>query len=441
MRVAVIGSGIAGLTVAHRLQVEHDITVFEANDYIGGHTATVDVERHGKTWAIDTGFIVFNDWTYPNFIALLNEVGADWQWSDMSFSYQCERSGLEYNGTSLNSLFAQRRNCFRPSFLRMIAEILRFNSRARELLQPTDARLSSAKPSPNLSLGEYLQRGKYSREFCQQYILPMGKAIWSATEQAMFDFPARFFVEFFDKHGFLNVSNRPVWRTVRGGSREYVRKLTAPFRDRLLLNTPVTNVMRDPNGVSVRTRGGDTSRFDYVVFACHSDQALRMLQEPLGAEQELLNAFPYQENDVVLHTDERLLPRTALARAAWNYYAPVKPQERVAVTYDMNVLQALDAKDRFLVSLNQNDRIDPASVLGRYVYHHPVYTPSAVAAQARRLEVSGRNRTAYCGAYWRYGFHEDGVVTGLWAVDDINRMVEAERLALGTGLPARRATV
>jgi predicted NAD/FAD-binding protein len=436
MRIAIVGSGIAGLTTAHRLHRDHDITLFEANDYVGGHTATVDIERHGRTWAVDTGFIVFNDWTYPNFIALLNEVGAAWQWSDMSFSYQCERTGLEYNGTSLNTLFAQRRNCLRPSFLRMIAEILRFNSKSRELLQSSDA-----SHLEGLSLGQYLQRGKYSREFREQYIMPMGKAIWSATEQAMFDFPARFFVEFFDRHGFLNVNNRPVWRTVKGGSREYVRKLTAPFLDRVLLNTPVASVMREPNGVTVRTRGGDTSRFDYVVFACHSDQALRMLQEPVGAEKELLSAFPYQENDVVLHTDERLLPRTKLARAAWNYHAPVKAQERVGVTYDMNVLQALDAKDTFLVTLNQTDRIDPATVLRSYVYHHPVYTPGAVAAQARRPEISGRNRTAYCGAYWRYGFHEDGVVTGLWAVDDIQRMVDTERAALGGGLPTRRATV
>ncbi|MET0499215.1 MAG: FAD-dependent oxidoreductase [Steroidobacteraceae bacterium] len=432
MRIAIIGSGIAGLTVAHRLHRDHDITLFEANDYVGGHTATVDVHREGRTWAIDTGFIVFNDWTYPNFIALLDEVGAQWQWSDMSFSYQCERTGLEYNGTSINTLFAQRLNCVRPSFLRMIAEILRFNSRARELLNSRDN---------SLSLGEYLRKGNYSREFSDRYILPMGKAIWSATEQGMFDFPAIFFVDFFDKHGFLNVNNRPVWRTVCGGSREYVRKLTAPFLDRILLSTPVAGVVREPNGVTVRTRGGDTSRFDYVVFACHSDQAARLLQEPASLERDILGAFPYQENDVVLHTDERLLPRTPLARAAWNYFAPVTAQERVAVTYDMNVLQALSAKEKFLVTLNQNHRIDPSRVLGRYVYSHPVYTPAAVAAQARRAEISGRNRTVYCGAYWRNGFHEDGVVTGQWAVTDLQRMINAERNGTTASPFTRRATV
>ena len=432
MRIAIIGSGIAGLTVAHRLHREHDITLFEANDYVGGHTATVDVHREGRTWAIDTGFIVFNDWTYPNFIALLDEVGAQWQWSNMSFSYQCERTGLEYNGTSVNTLFAQRINCVRPSFLRMIAEILRFNSKARELLNSRDN---------SLSLGEYLRRGNYSREFADRYILPMGKAIWSATEQGMFDFPAIFFVDFFDKHGFLNVNNRPVWRTVCGGSREYVRKLTAPFLDRILLSTPVAGVVREPNGVTVRTRGGDTSRFDYVVFACHSDQAARLLQEPASLERDILGAFPYQENDVVLHTDERLLPTNTRARAAWNYFAPVTPQERVAVTYDMNVLQTLSAKEKFLVTLNQNHRIDPTRVLGRYVYSHPVYTPAAVAAQARRAEISGRNRTVYCGAYWRNGFHEDGVVTGQWAVTDLQRMINAERNGATVSPFIRRATV
>lgn len=416
MRIAIVGSGIAGLTVAHRLHHGHDITVFEAGAYAGGHTATVDVELGGQRWAVDTGFIVFNDWTYPNFISLLDELRVPWQSSDMSFSYQCERTGLEYNGTSINSLFAQRRNCIRPSFLRMIADILRFNTAARSLLLTGDH---------TLTLGEYLEHGKYSPEFAERYVVPMGKAIWSATEQALFAFPARFFVEFFDKHGFLNVNNRPVWRTVRGGSREYVRKLTAPFLGRIVLNTPVTGVTRDALGVTIRTRGGNVNRYDYVVFACHSDEAARLLLDPSPQEQEILGAFAYQENDVVLHTDRRLLPRNPRARAAWNYHAPLNPQERVSVTYDMNVLQRLNAQETFLVTLNQQHRIDPRRILGEYAYAHPVYTPQAVQAQARRAEISGTNRTAYCGAYWRYGFHEDGVVSGQWAADDIRRMMAA----------------
>lgn len=418
MRIAIVGSGIAGMTAAHLLHRDHDITLFEANDYAGGHTATVDVERNGRTWAIDTGFIVFNDWTYPQFIALLAEIGVQWQWSDMSFSYQCERTGLEYNGTSINSLFAQRINCVRPSFLRMIADILRFNARARELLRAEDN---------TESLAEYLKRGGYSREFAERYLVPMGKAIWSATEQTMLNFPARFFVEFFERQGFLNISHRPVWRVIRGGSREYVRKLTAPFVERIRLRTPVAGVLRDTDAVTVRTRRGGTERFDYLVFACHGDQAARLLQDPSALEKEILTAFAYQENDVMLHTDKRLLPHNPRARAAWNYHAPRQPQERVAITYNMNVLQRLDAVETFLVTLNHSETIDPSAVLGTYRYSHPVYSPRAVAAQARRAEISGANRTVYCGAYWRYGFHEDGVLSAQWAVADLQRMLVAAR--------------
>ena len=409
MRIAIVGTGIAGMTVAHRLNPLHELVVFEANDYVGGHTATVDVELAGRPYAIDTGFIVFNDWTYPNFIALLDEIGAEWQWSKMSFSLSCERSGLEYNGTSVNSLFAQRRNALNPAFLRMIADILRFNTRAPQLLATDDDRLT---------LSEYLNQGRYSKAFVERYIVPMGMAIWSSTEQAMLSFPARFFVDFFQRHGFLNVNNRPVWRTIKGGSREYARKLVAPFRHRIRLRTPVVGVRRDACGVSIRTAHGDVERFDHVFFACHSDQALAALEDPSPAEREILGAFPYQRNDAVLHTDIRMLPRSPRARAAWNYHALARRQDRVALTYDMNVLQALTAPEVFMVTLNREADIDPARVLGRYTYHHPVYTPAAVAAQRRRSEISGHRHTHYCGAYWRYGFHEDGVVSGMWALQD-----------------------
>ena len=410
MKIAIVGTGIAGMTAAYRLHAAHELTLFEANDYYGGHTATVDVELRGRQYAIDTGFIVFNDWTYPNFIALINEIGAEWQHSNMSFSLSCERTGLEYNGTSINSLFAQRRNALRPSFLRMIADILRFNGSARELLAGTDDRMT---------LSEYLERNRYSRAFTDRYIVPMGKAIWSSSDTTMLGFPARFFVEFFDKHGFLNVNNRPVWRTIKGGSREYARKLVAPFRDRIRLSTPVAGVRRDANGVSLRTARGDVERFDRVIFACHSDQALKMLEDPSPQEREILGAFPYQENAALLHTDTRMLPRRPLARAAWNYHSLAQSQERVALTYDMNVLMSLDAPETFMVTLNRNADIDPSRVHGSYVYHHPVYTPGAVAAQKRRSEISGVNHSHYCGAYWRYGFHEDGVVSAQWVLDEL----------------------
>ena len=429
-RIAIIGTGISGITVAWHLHRAHEVVLFEANDYVGGHTATRDVELGGRHYAIDTGFIVFNDWTYPNFIALLEALDASWQWSNMSFSLSCARTGLEYNGTSINALFAQRRNVLNPRFLRMIGEILRFNGRARELLQ---TRSAGADDHASLTLGEYLQRGGYSRAFIEQYIIPMGRAIWSATGRGMLEFPARFFVDFFDRHGFLNVDDRPTWRTVRGGSREYVRRFLERFGGEVRLASPVRRVQRFGDGVTIgasTSNGLQEERFDAVFFACHSDQALAMLEDPSEAEQQILGAFPYQANDAVLHTDRRMLPKAPLARAAWNYHLLDPDTERVALTYDMNILQSIEADEIFLVTLNRETEIDSSRILGRYTYHHPVYTPDAVAAQARRKEISGVNRTQYCGAYWRYGFHEDGVVSGLWALADFAQ-------ATGTAPPPR----
>ncbi len=411
------------MVAAYRLCRDHEVTVFEADDHYGGHTYTVDVELHGRRYAVDMGFIVFNDWTYPGFIKLMNELGVESQPSNMSFSVRDERTGLEYNGTSLNALFAQRRNIVNPSFLRMIAEILRFNKQCRSLL---------SSPDTSMTLGEYLAKHRYSTPLIEHYVVPMGMAIWSATEQAILNCPARFFVDFFERHGFLNVNNRPQWRAIKGGSREYARKLTAPYRHRLHTRTPVASVQRSADGVSVRTARGDVERFDYVFFACHSDQALKLLDPPTPREIEILSAFPYQENDAVLHTDSRMLPQTPLARAAWNYHALTAKQERVAVTYNMNILQTLTAPEVFMVTLNRTSHITPHRILKRVVFHHPVYTPAAVAAQARRTEISGENRTFYCGAYWRYGFHEDGLVSGDWAVEDFKRVIAAAPSARDT---------
>jgi predicted NAD/FAD-binding protein len=360
------------------------------------------------------GFIVFNDWTYPRFIALLDELGVEWQASNMSFSVSCERTGLEYNGTSMNALFAQRRNLVNPRFLGMLLDILRFNRESRALLQD---------PDEDRTLGEYLASRRFSRAFRDYYVVPMGKAIWSASESGMLGFPVRFFVDFFERHGFLNIDDRPVWRAIRGGSREYAKRLTAPYRSRIRLSTPVTGVSRDASGVAIRTARGDVERFDYVVFACHSDQALAMLEQPTREEREILGAFPYQENETALHTDVRMLPRAPLARAAWNYHALARDQDRVAVTYDMNILQTLTAPEVFMVTLNRTADIDPARILRTATFHHPVYTPAAVAAQARRAEISGVNRSFYCGAYWRYGFHEDGALSGEWVAEDFARVV------------------
>ncbi len=405
MKIAIIGTGISGLTAAWRLHREHDLTIFEANDYIGGHTHTVDVDVQGQNYAVDTGFIVFNDWTYPNFIRLLDQLGVASQPTLMSFSVRCERTGLEYNGENLNTLFAQRRNLFRPSFHRMIRDILRFNREAPALLGVEGHR--------QISLNAYLRERAYSREFTEHYILPMAAAIWSAEPALMGEMPARFFVQFFKNHGLLSVSDRPQWRVIQGGSRNYVERLTAPFRDCIRLNCPVEWVRRHPNQVQIKPKQGLVERFDQVVFATHSDQALRLLADSTVKEREILSAIPYQENEVVLHTDIRLLPRRKRAWAAWNYHLLTQSQNRVAVTYDINLLQGLDAPETFCVTLNRSEAIDPARILYRTTYHHPVFTEAGVRAQARRDEISGVNRTWYCGAYWSYGFHEDGVNSGL----------------------------
>ncbi len=403
MRIAIVGSGIAGLVAARRLHPQHDITLFEANDYPGGHTHTLDVTSAGRDYAVDTGFIVFNDWTYPNFIQLLDELEVGSQATRMSFSVRCAGTGLEYNGANLNTLFAQRRNLLKPSFHRMLRDILRFNRTAPGLLDRRD----------DPTLGDYLRSEGYGPGFINHYIIPMGAAIWSSDPVYMLDMPARFFIRFFKNHGLLSVNQQPQWRVIRGGSREYVTPLIAPFRDRIRLASPVRRIRRLPNKVAICTDAVQGEAFDQVVIATHSDQALAMLVDPSPAERDILGAIPYQENDVVLHTDTRLLPRRQLAWAAWNYHIPREPQQQVAVTYNMNLLQGLQAPETFCVTLNHSAAIDPTKVLARLRYQHPVFTLRAVKAQSRRAEISGVNRTWYCGAYWHNGFHEDGVVSAL----------------------------
>lgn len=408
MKIAIVGTGISGMVAASLLHRDHEITVFEAADYVGGHTHTVDVEMDGRIYAVDTGFIVFNDWTYPNFIALLNRLGVTSQPSDMSFSVKCERTGLEYNGTNLNTLFAQRRNLLRPSFYRMIRDILRFNRESPELL---------TQPEPGPSLGSYLDSSRYSRSFIEHYILPMGAAIWSADHASLLAFPARYLVQFFKNHGMLSVDHRPTWRVVQGGSQRYAEKLVAPFQDRIYLKSPVESISRYPDFVEVRTRlaGRDyrTLRFDHVIIGAHSNQTLAMLADPSPTEKDVLGAIRYQENEAVLHTDASLLPRRKLAWAAWNYHLLPTQPDRSVVTYHMNRLQRLSASHEFCVTLNHTRAIDPAKILRRMIYHHPVYSPKAVFAQQRHGEISGINRTSYCGAYWGFGFHEDGVKSAL----------------------------
>ena len=424
MKIAVIGTGIAGNVAAYHLSREHDITVFEAGAHIGGHTHTHAVEQAGRVYNVDTGFIVFNDWTYPNFIRLLDELGVASQPSAMSFSVRDEQSGLEYNGTSLNSLFAQRRNLLRPSFWRMIRDSLRFNREAPQLLQ---------QPGNEISLGDYLAGGRYSRQFIEHYVVPMGAAIWSTDPENMQRFPARFFVRFFHNHGMLSVDARPQWRVIRGGSARYVEKLTARFRDRIRLNTPVEWVRRLPGQVLIKARGLETERFDAVFIACHSDQALKILADARPQEREVLGAIPYQRNEAVLHTDTRLLPKERLAWAAWNYHVLPERSAPVALTYNMNILQSLDAPTPFLVTLNHSDAIDPAKVITRIDYDHPLFTPRGVAAPARQRDINGPLDTYFCGAWWRNGFHEDGVVSALNALEHFGERIHAQRTLSRTG--------
>ncbi|MDX1634362.1 MAG: FAD-dependent oxidoreductase [Marinobacter sp.] len=401
-KIAIVGAGVSGLTTAWLLAPHHDVVLFEAGDYAGGHTNTRPVELAGRTWPVNTGFIVFNDWTYPNFIKLMDRLGVASEVSDMSFSVDCNSTGLEYNGTSLNTLFAQRRNLLNPSFLKMIREILRFNRETR-------ADLEAGNIDDSETLGDYLNRNHYSRYFRNYYIVPMGAAIWSAPELVLERFPIRFFLQFFNNHGMLSVDDRPTWRVISGGSAQYVEKMMERLRPHLRLNSPVTSVRRDADGVSLAANG-ESHRFDQVVFACHSDQALAMLADPSDAERELLGAIPYQNNDVVLHTDASVLPSERRAWAAWNYFIPSHSTEPVSVTYNMNILQNFhEAPETFCVTLNRSHDIAPDKIIERYEYAHPVFSLEAVAAQQRYQEIGGVNRTHYCGAYWFNGFHEDGV--------------------------------
>lgn len=405
MRIAVIGSGISGLSCAHYLSATHEVSVFEAGSQIGGHTATVDVKLGTRRYAIDTGFIVFNDWTYPNFIALLDELGVSSKPTEMGFSVRDERTGLEYSGTSLDTLFAQRGNLLSWSFLTMVRDILRFNKQSVNDLE-------NGQVDDSQTLGDYLQRNGYSETFKRQYLAAMGSAIWSADCATILEFPLSFFLRFFRNHGLLSVSDRPQWRVVEGGSREYLRPLCQRFEERIYTGCPVTRINRQAGQVILETSDGRQLPFDQVVIATHSDQALALLAEPSQAEREILGALPYQSNDVVLHTDTRLLPRNRKTWSSWNYSLG-DDQDRAVVTYNMNILQGIDAPETFCVTLNNTAAINPNKILGRFSYDHPVFSLGGIAAQQRWQEINGPHNTWYCGAYWHNGFHEDGVVSAL----------------------------
>ena len=404
MRIAIVGAGIAGLTCAHLLHPEHEIAVFEAAERPGGHTWTIEVEIERALHRVDTGFVVYNDRNYPGFQRLLERLGVATQPSTMSFSVSDGRGDFEYNGASPNGLFARRSSLLRPSFHRMIRDLLRFNREAPALIG-----LNGSGPT----LLDFLDQGGYSTEFVERLIVPQASAVWSTDPRDLRTFPASLLAEFFDNHGMFGFTGRPRWRAVTDGSSRYVERLTAPIRDRLRLSTPVARIERHSDRVEVTPERGGPESFDEVIVAAHSDQALAMLADPSPAEAEVLGAIPYRPNDVVLHTDSSLLPRRRRARASWNFHLQDEPADRTTVTYHMNRLQSLDAEPDFCVTLNRTEAIDPETVIGSRVFSHPVFTHAALAAQRRWGEVSGVRRTHYCGAYWGYGFHEDGVQSGL----------------------------
>ena len=404
MKIAIIGTGISGLTSAYLLSKEHSIHVYEANDYIGGHVHTLAVHINGTSHEIDTGFIVFNDRTYPNFNKLLNQINVLSQPTSMSFSVKCERTGLEYNGTSINGLFAQRLNLLKPSFILMVKDILRFNRDAKEFLKDS---------VEEITFGEFLNRGRYSNSLKNDYALPMASAIWSAKSKVIENANFRFFAQFFENHGMLNVNDRPQWRVIKGGSKQYTLKLIEPFKNNIRINSPVDKIIRKNEGVEVVFNKQQKELYDRVIIATHSDQALKMIEKPSHGDREILSAIPYQTNIAHLHWDCSVLPKQKNAWASWNYFKPNKLKDETTVTYYMNMLQSLDMPRNVCVSLNMEEHIDPKKIYKKIIYQHPVFTSDAILAQKRHKEIDGVDKIHFCGAYWGSGFHEDGVNSAL----------------------------
>jgi predicted NAD/FAD-binding protein len=402
MRIAIIGSGVSGLVAAHLLHPRHDVVLYEADDRAGGHSHTHRVELPDATAHVDTGFLVYNERTYPLFCRLLDHLGVATETSDMSFSVTDRRADLEWRGTSLSTVFAQRRNLARPEFWRMLADIGRFNHLARGWLENP--------PADDVTLADVLAPHRWSAGFRDWYLIPLGSSIWSCDPSTFTRIPAATFARFFERHGLLRLRDQPRWRTVAGGSQSYVQAILRPLEaeGRVRLGTPVDKIRRQAGGVELVSRGGP-EWYDHVLVATHSDQALRMLSDPDRAETAVLGAIRYQSNQATLHTDTRLLPRRRQAWASWNYKRLQADSDRATLTYHLNQLQSIPSTTPVLVTLNQNEAIDPELVLARMDYTHPVLDPGAISAQHRRPDINGVRRTWYCGAYWGYGFHEDGV--------------------------------
>jgi predicted NAD/FAD-binding protein len=402
-RIAVIGSGIAGLSAAYYLSRRHEVHVFERDNRIGGHTHTVMVESDRGPIPVDTGFIVHNDRTYPNFCRLMDELGVETQPSDMSFAVTGQDGAFEYSSRGLRGFFAQRRNYFSRDHYRLLREILRFNREAPKVLNDPD--------SQGITLGEFLDAGKYAPVFVDRYLIPMAGAVWSMAPEVMPMFPVLTLVRFMENHGMLGINTHPQWKAIRGGSHSYIAPLTAPFRENIVKSAIIQSVLRSERGVTIEFQDRPERIFDEVVFACHGDQILPLLAQPTEAERALLSCFTTSRNETCLHTDSTLLPKRTAAKASWNYL--LGDSGKVTMTYHMNRLQSLETAEDYCVTLNANGHVNPARTLRRMIYEHPLYTQAAIRAQERWPEISGKQHTHFCGAYWFYGFHEDGVRSGM----------------------------
>jgi predicted NAD/FAD-binding protein len=406
MKIAIIGSGISGLTAAYLLNKKHEITIFESNDYIGGHTHTHSLDIGANKVSVDSGFIVYNENTYPNFIKILQKLKVESQKTQMGFSVKSIRNNLEYSGNSLGSMFSQRSNIFKPSFLIMLKNIIRFNKEAEKQI---------GEINPSMSLGDFLAHYKYSPYFINNYILPIGAAIWSTKVSSMFDMSAIFFINFFKNHSLLQIKNRAQWYVIKGGSNQYIEKMIDSFRTKIRLSSPIKKVIRNNEKVEIVFGASDYSQetFDSVIFANHSDQALEILDNPSKSEKEILSSIKYQKNNVLLHFDESILPKRKSAWSSWNFLLDNDSDKPVALTYNMNILQNLKCDETLCVSLNSEDHIDKSKIIKKIVYDHPLFTVDSLKAQSRKEEINGKNNSYFCGAYWRNGFHEDGVVSAL----------------------------